>query len=122
MQGCERPHCVRSQFRLGPEHPQRGRLRLVRIQSEPASVQRVEVERLASGEGGLVGERSGWIRNADYQKLRRRLMNDGRSKVLVPTFVRTCRDPRLWGYIKACSRITPSVERSSVPARGVRAG
>jgi len=59
--------------------------------------------------GLLAHATGGSIRNADYQKLRRRLMNDGRSKVLVPTFVRTCRDPRLWGYITARSRITPSV-------------
>ena len=48
---------LRSQLRLGREHRQRGRLRLARIESELAGVERVEVERLASGEGGLVGER-----------------------------------------------------------------
>ncbi|GIU94139.1 MAG: hypothetical protein KatS3mg012_0596 [Gaiellaceae bacterium] len=52
--------------------------------------------------GLLAHATGGSITPYDYGKLRRRLMNDSRSKELVPTFVRTCRDPaQFWGYIKA---------------------
>jgi hypothetical protein len=50
---------------------------------------------LAQATGGFIGD-------DEYRRLRRRLMNDRRSKALVPAFVRTCRDPgQFWGYIKA---------------------
>ncbi len=56
---------------------------------------------LALQNGLLAHATDGSIVNGDYQKLRRRLMNDRRSKDRVPTFVRTCRDAaQFWAYIK----------------------
>ncbi len=43
----------------------------------------------------------GSISDNDYQKLRKRLMSDRRSKDVVPTFVKTCRDTaQFWVYIR----------------------
>lgn len=56
---------------------------------------------LAMQNGLLAHATDGSIPNGDYQKLRRRLMNDRRSRDLVPAFVRTCRDTaQFWAYIK----------------------
>lgn len=57
---------------------------------------------LALQNGLLAHATDGSIRDADYKRLRRRLMTDRRSKDLVPSFVRTCRDTgQFWAYIKA---------------------
>src|SRR5437868_3551038 len=43
----------------------------------------------------------GTISAKDYSELRRRVLDDPRSKSHVPSFIRTCRSPdQFWGYIK----------------------
>jgi len=53
-------------------------------------------------QAGLIAQATdGSIAAQDYKKARVRLMGDARSKELVPSFVRTCRDPsQFWAYIQ----------------------
>src|SRR4051812_16079536 len=56
---------------------------------------------LALRRGLLAHATDSYFGDSDYRKLRRRLMNDGRSRSHVPAFVQTCRDiDQFWAYIK----------------------